>query len=105
MGVFLGTYSGSDLGKTDEDKLYACFAANNPFGLTSACSFTDSYIALEYISDTFAPNKRGYLNILEVESESEYPDVIDIIKAGHSEYTHDMLDELFHEEIENPTIH
>ena len=39
MGVFLGTYNGYDLGMEDDGRIYACFAANNPFGLTTACSF------------------------------------------------------------------
>ena len=103
MGVFLGTYSGEDLGQLEDTKLYACFAANNPFGLTTACSFTDPRIAMDYIADTFAPHKRSGLNIAPVESDTDYPTVIDIIKSGHADATHDMLDAMF--ETENPTIH
>lgn len=104
MGVFLGTYSGQDMGHPDDRKLYACFAANNPFGLTNACSFNNPKNAMEYIADTFAPSKRRGLNVASVESDSEYPDVLDLIRSGHAEHTYDMVDAMF-DDIENPTIH
>lgn len=103
LGVFLGTYSGDELGAEDDDRMYACFAAHNPFGLTTACSFHNESTAKYFIRNTFAPNKRADLKPLPVETESEYPTVVDLIKSGYSEYTHDMLDAMF--EYGNQTIH
>ena len=56
MGVFLGTYDGHQLGK-DDDRMYACFAENNPFGLTTACSFKSHRAASHFIKDMF-PHKK-----------------------------------------------
>ena len=92
MGVFLGTYNGYDLGMEDDGRIYACFAANNPFGLTTACSFKTERAAHHYISDMFPPRKAKNLETYEVETDSEFPTVVDLIKAGHSEKTFDMID-------------
>lgn len=94
MGVFLGTYNGYDLGMEEDGRIYACFAANNPFGLTTACSFKTERAAYHYIKDMFPPNKHRKLSTLQVETESEFPTVVDIIKAGHGEQTFDMIDGL-----------
>tara|TARA_A200000159_G_scaffold116791_1_gene110297 strand:+ start:4021 stop:4368 length:348 start_codon:yes stop_codon:yes gene_type:complete len=94
MGVFLGTYNGYDLGKEDDGRIYACFAANNPFGLTTACSFKTERAARQYMMDMFPPRKLRNLQTKEVETESEFPTVVDIIKSGHSEDTYDMIDGL-----------
>lgn len=102
MGVFLGTYGGSDFG-ADDGRVYACFAANNPFGLTNACSFKSENAAKYFISDTFAPHKRNDLKTAPVETNSEFPNVVDIIKSGYANSTHDMIDRMF--PTENGTIH
>ena len=94
MGVFLGTYSGSDLGGED-GRVYACFAANNPFGLTNACSFRTENAAKYFIRDTFAPHKRSDLKTVPIETDSEFPSVVDIIKSGYADSTHDMIDGMF----------
>ena len=102
LGVFLGTYHGSDLG-ADDDRIYACFAANNPFGLVNACSFKTEAAAKYFINDTFAPQKRPGLKPAAVETDSEFPHVVEIIKSGYGDFTHDMSDMLFEEA--SPTIH
>jgi hypothetical protein len=94
MGVFLGTYNGYDLGMEEDGRIYACFAANNPFGLTTCCSFKTERAAHHYITDMFPPRKQRHLSTLEVETESEFPTVVDIIKSGHGEETFDMIDGL-----------
>lgn len=94
MGVFLGTYNGYDLGMEEDGRIYACFAANNPFGLTTACSFKTERAAFHYIQDMFPPNKQRKLSTLEVETDSEFPTVVDMIKSGHGEKTFDMIDGL-----------
>ena len=98
MGVFLGTYNSEDFGDSAEPKrVYICFASQNPFGLTSSCSFKTEAAARYFISNAFPPAKREGLMILPVESESEYPSAVDIIKSGHGDFTHDMIDGMFDE--------
>lgn len=104
MGVFLGTYSGEDLGEIDEGKTYICFASNNPFGLTNSCSFQSESAAKYFIRTAFPPATRAGLKILPVESETDYPSAVEIVKAGHTDFTHDMIDCLFDERTIN-TIH
>ena len=102
LGVFLGTYNGEDLGH-DDNRIYACFAANNPFALTTACSFPTKNVANYFIRDTFHPRRRPSLNVLSVECESEFPNVVEIIKSGYEEFTHDMTEILF--ETTSQTLH
>lgn len=102
-GVFLGTYSGEDLGE-EEGKNYICFASQNPFGLTNSCSFKTEAAAKFFIKTAFPPSKRQGLKILTVESETEYPSAVDIIKSGHADFTHDMVDFMFDEKTLH-TIH
>jgi len=94
MGVFLGTYNGYDLGMEDDGRVYACFAANNPFGVTNVCSFKTERTARNYITDMFPPKKQRQLSTLTVETETEFPTVVDLIKSGHGDQTFDMIDGL-----------
>ena len=103
MGVFLGTYDGRELGYEDDGRVFACFSSNNPFNLTTACSFRTQTAAETFAKDMFAPSKQKKLTALEVETESEFPSVVDIIKAGHASAAGDMLEILF--ENGNQTIH
>lgn len=96
MGVFLGTYDGHQLGK-DDDRMYTCFAENNPFGLTTACSFKSHRAANHFIKDMFPHKKHLELESLPVETQTEFPTVVEIIKAGYSEHCGDMLDTMFAE--------
>ena len=102
MGVFLGTYKGSEFGAHD-GRVYVCFAANNPFGLTNAYSFKTENSAKYFINDTFSQHKKKDLKTVPVETNSEFPTVIDIIKSGYVSSTHDMIDMMF--PTENMTIH
>lgn len=106
-GVFLGTFNAADINPEmfdgTSDKTYACFASYNPFELTTVCSFDSEVVAQMYINDVFPPNKRFNLSIVSVESDSEYPHVVEIIKAGFERYTHDMTDIMF--EQTNKTLH
>lgn len=94
MGVFLGTYNGYDLGMEDDGRIYACFAANNPFGLTNCASFKTEPAAHHYITDMFPPRKARNLKTFVVETDTEFPTVVDLIKSGHSDKTFDMIDGL-----------
>lgn len=107
-GVFLGTYTDEDVGEDSNtetsDKRYALFASNNPFYITKACSFKSENMAQAYIKDVFAPKRWEELEALPIESDEEYPDVVDIIKSGYGDHIYDMLDGLF-EDMENATVH
>ena len=94
MGVFIGTYKGCDLGMEDDGRVYATFAANNPFGVTNVCSFKTERAACNYIVDMFPPRKQKQLSTLKVETETEFPTVVDLIKSGHGDHTFDMIDGL-----------
>lgn len=102
MGVFLGTYSGEDLGM-DTGKTYACFAANNPFKLVTACAFETREMAETFIENVFPSSRACYLDIFTVQSESEFPTVVEIIKSGHADYTFNMLEGMF--DNENQVVH
>lgn len=95
MGVFLGTYEAAELGYEDDGRVFACFASNNPFNLTTACSFRSLKAAENFARDMFAPAKYKKLAALEVETESEFPSVVEIIKSGHYNEASDMLEILF----------
>lgn len=97
MGIFLGTYNGEDFGDEDDNRVYICFASQNPFGLTNSCSFNTEAAAKFFINNAFPPSKRQGLKILPVESETDFPSAIDLIKSGYGEFTHDMIDGLFDE--------
>jgi len=97
MGVFLGTYNGYDLGKEDDSRIYACFAANNPFELTTCCSFKSERAANHYIKDMFTPRKQKELITKAIECDSEFPTVVDLIKNGLGDDTFDMIDSLIPE--------
>lgn len=104
-GVFLGTYSDEDVGdRSGSDKRYALFANNNPFYITKACSFKSLGMAQAYIEDVFPPKRWQSLEPMPIDSDDEYPDVIDLIKSGYGDHIYDMLDGLF-DTPENPTIH
>ena len=67
---------------------------NNPFGLTNCSSFKTERAASHYINDMFPPRKQKNLNIGEVETDTEFPTVVDLIKSGFEDQTFDMIDGL-----------
>lgn len=103
MGVFLGTYDGRELGYEEDGRIFACFSSNNPFKLTTVCSFRTEKAAQDFKRDMFGAQKQKKLYTLPVESEEEFPSVVDIIKSGHSDECLEMLDILF--EDGDQTIH
>lgn len=103
MGVFLGTYDGRELGYDDDGRVFACFASNNPFQLTTACSFKTERAAEVFKKDMFGPQKQRKLYTLPVLTDDEFPSVVDIVKSGHIEESAEMLEILF--ENGNQTIH
>ena len=53
------------------------------------------FAAETFAKDMFAPHKAKKLSALEVETDSEFPSVVDIIKSGHYDEASDMLEILF----------
>ena len=104
MGIFLGTYNGYDLGREDDSRIYACFAANNPFALTTCPSFKTERAANHFIKDMFPTRKQKELITKAIECDSEFPTVVNLIKNGLSEDTFDMIDGLVGIEVSD-TIH
>ncbi len=109
-GIFLGSYTPEDIGKSfseladgyyngsGEAPARALFANDNIFGLDRCCSFASQAEAHFYLSHFFKGSSgRFKFKVIKIESEDAYPHVVDLIKAGLSEYTFEMTDLLFAE--------
>jgi hypothetical protein len=81
-GLFLGTYREVSL-----------FAKGNIFSIAKAPSFRSEDEAMSYIEHVLSHDKGGY-GVIAINSNELYIGVIDIIKAGYGEYTHDLIDAL-----------
>jgi len=79
-GLFLGAYRNNFL-----------FARNNIFPIVKAPSFDSEEDAAYYIENYLKTTERTY-GIIQVESKDKYVSVIDVIKAGYKEYTHNLID-------------
>jgi hypothetical protein len=56
-----------------------------------APSFDSEEDAAYYIENYLKTTERTY-GIIQVESKDKYVSVIDVIKAGYKEYTHNLID-------------
>lgn len=111
-GVFLGTYSMADiLDEADIDptmpdeelyKSFALFADENPFPIPRAVSFSSEAEAKQFCEDSFSKDQISNMSVVCINSESQYPDVADIVKSGFGDYTFNMLDGL---ECPNEYVH
>ncbi len=79
-GLFLGAYRNNFL-----------FARNNIFPIVKAPSFDTEQDAEYYIENYLKTDGRTY-GVIQVESKDKYVSVIDVIKAGYKEYTHNLID-------------
>ncbi len=79
-GLFLGAYRNNFL-----------FARNNIFPIVKAPSFDTEQDAEYYIENYLKTDERTY-GIIQVQSKDKYVSVIDVIKAGYKEYTHNLID-------------
>lgn len=97
-GVFLGTTGRSELPShlsvPEDASIIALFSSNNIFDLTKAVAFFEkedaqgylnTYISRRYPSAFIAP-------VETYEEESNYVDVVDMVKSGYGEYLEDMID-------------
>lgn len=79
-GLFLGAFRGKYL-----------FAKNNIFPITKAPSFETLKEAEFYISSHLNTDEKEY-GVIEVNAKDRYISIVEIIKQGYSEYTHEMID-------------
>jgi hypothetical protein len=89
-GIFLGSYNGT-----------ALFTTYDVFGNTTAYAFETKERAEEFIEKGM-PQLKDTVEYLEIPSTGTmYVSMLDIIKAGYSEYVEDMLSNME----TSPTIH
>lgn len=81
-GVFLGAISG-----------YAIFSKTDPIGIPKAYGF-DTVEAAKYFVQTSLPSFANTMFYPEIETDSNYVSVVDIIKQGYERYTFNMMDYL-----------
>jgi hypothetical protein len=79
-GLFLGAY-----------KEYFLFARNNIFPIVKAPSFNTLEEAELYIAYYLNETDRKY-GVIEVDSKNKYVNIVDVLKAGYKEYTHNLID-------------
>lgn len=100
MGVFLGTHrmplrDGYGMG------IIKIFSRNDMFGISRAYSFDTKKEAFKYMQ-AFLIEEFPFCKVAEIQSDGQYVDVVDLIKSGFTQYTHDMIDAL---PMYNDTIH
>ncbi len=82
LGLFLGYYKGIFL-----------FAKESILPVTKSPSY-DSVEEAEYYISQYLPKKDRKYGVVSVISKDKYVNVIELIKQGYSEYTHNMIDYL-----------
>jgi hypothetical protein len=99
-GFFLGAQASyvfeSLFGNADtssKNKTYAIFAKENPFGISSAASFSSKEDA-EYYMNNYLSKIHEDLKIVSVETDRKHISATELIKSGFGDYTHDMMDNL-----------
>lgn len=87
-GVFLGTKSDPF---ASGFKIVALFSKNNFFEITKAVSWETIHEAQKY-QETFM--RKGFPDsfIAEIDVDTTYVDVVDLVKAGYGEYAFEMID-------------
>lgn len=86
-GVFLGTKGERDM------RIMAMFSAHNILEVTKCVSF-NSYEEANAYYHTYLKNMSPSAFIVPIECDSEFVDIVDIVKAGYGSYACDMIDAL-----------
>lgn len=81
-GVFLGAYN-----------KFALFAENDGLGMTKAYSFDSKLKAQQYIDKSFEKDDCIY-KIVEIDANTTYVKVEDMILQGYGKYTHYLMDNI-----------
>lgn len=82
LGVFIGSY-----------RQVALFAKNDVFGFTKAFCFEKYSEAEEYL-ELFNKDENFVYSVVEINANSKYVNVEDLIKQGYGKYTHYMMDNI-----------
>lgn len=101
MGVFLGTHRMPAPGGNGILSIMRIFSKNDMFGISRAYSFDTKREAFKYMQ-AFLIEDYPLCKVAEIHSDGQYVDVVDLIKSGFTQYTHDMVDAL---PMYNETIH
>jgi hypothetical protein len=80
-GLFLGTY-----------RQVSLFAKNNIFAVVKVPSFSSEEEAFTYIELELAKDDTEKYGVIAVETNSRYVNIVDIIKQGYGDYTHNLID-------------
>lgn len=90
-GVFLGTHidHSRDIDR-DDDVVYVLWAQENIFSVCKAYSFERKEDAALF-ADTTLRRWKG-TKIVGINTLDKYVDVVDLVKDGYGNYTHDMID-------------
>lgn len=101
-GIFLGTTKNHGLGvetergETQSPRLLALFSSHNIYDIVKAVGFFTEQAALEYrklyIGQRFPES--FVVSVDSSKNDTQYVDVIDIVKAGYGEYAWGMIDAL-----------
>lgn len=67
------------------------FAKENIFNIVKVPSFDSEIKAMSYIAHSFGDDGYEY-GVIAVEAKDKYVNIIDIIKQGYGEYTHNLMD-------------
>ena len=97
-GVFLGTKSEPARGGV---KMMVLFSKNNYFDITKAVCWKSIHDAEEYLTK-FIGTGFPEAFIGEVPVDTDYVDVVDLVKAGYGDYSIEMFEAL---PMENISIH
>lgn len=80
FGLFLGVYRDIFI-----------FAKNCIFPIMKSPSFDTKKGAEYYIEKYFPKEYKDYL-VISIKSENKYVHIVEVIKAGYKEYTHELID-------------
>lgn len=89
-GVFLGTHSTKAFDQ--KGSVLALWSKRNLFSLSKAYSFESKMEAYLYLENYLYDFPDAF--VTSINSDEKYIDVVDLIKAGLSNFTHDMIDGL-----------
>lgn len=97
-GVFLGTHSDP---MPNGFRVMILFSRNNVFEITKAICWKTEREALRYYNTYL---KEGFPEafVATIETDKEYVDVIELVKSGYNQFTHEMVDAL---PMNNTSIH
>src|SRR6056300_1420736 len=82
LGFFLGSY-----------EKYGIFAKTYALGLYKAYGFDTERDAKKFINRSLGKDRGEWL-VVSIDTEDKYIDVVDLVKSGYGDYTHNMIDNI-----------